>query len=210
LTKYLLQKQNINLKVVELDNEAIDVLKSKFQNINIINADILKVDFNQHFSKPLIVIGNIPYNITGPIFFKILENKEIIEQVVFMIQKEVAQRILSKEGSKVYGILSVLVQIFFEIEHIIDVRPQDFEPVPKVESTVIRLNKKAQQPDIDNFNLFKNIVKAAFNQRRKTLKNALSLYDINKIPQQYLSKRAEQLSIEDFFNLYKNLQNKLK
>ena len=206
LTKYLLNIEELNLKVVELDNEAIDVLNSQFQNLLIINKDILRVDFKEHFNKPMIVIGNIPYNITGPIFFKILENKEIIEQVVFMIQKEVADRILSKEGSKVYGILSVLLQCFFDIEHIVDVKPQDFLPPPKVESSVIKLNKKAQQPDIDNFNLFKNIVKAAFNQRRKTLKNALSLYDINKIPSEYHTKRAEQLSINDFLRLYKSLQ----
>lgn len=206
LTKYLLEIENLNLKVVELDKEAIDVLLSQFNNVFIINKDILKVDFREHFCKPLVVIGNIPYNITGPIFFKILENKDIIEQVVLMIQKEVADRILSKEGSKVYGILSVLLQCFFEINHIVDVKPLDFLPPPKVESSVIKLNIKAQQPDIENFNLFKNIVKAAFNQRRKTLKNALSLYDISKIPTEYLSKRAEQLSIHDFIKIYKSQQ----
>lgn len=206
LTKYLLNINELNLKVVELDNEAIDVLNSKFQNLVIINKDILKVDFNEYFGKPLIVIGNIPYNITGPIFFKILENKDLVEQVVFMIQKEVADRILSKEGSKVYGILSVLLQCFYDVEHIVDVDPQDFLPPPKVLSSVVRLNKKALQPQIDNFNLFKNIVKAAFNQRRKTLKNALSLYDISKIPFQYLTKRAEQLAVDDFLRIYKTLQ----
>ena len=204
LTKYLLNRAEYNLKVVELDIAAINYLKANFTNISnkIIQSDILKLNLSETFEAPLVVIGNLPYNITGPIFFQILENKEMIPQMVAMIQKEVAERIVSPPGSKVYGILSVLLQAFYKVELLFKVDEHVFDPPPKVKSAVIKLSRIKEQPEIKNWNKFKNVVKAAFNQRRKTLKNALSLYETSKIPEEFLGLRAEQLSVENFITLY--------
>ena len=206
LTKYLLNK-NYNLKIIEIDSDAVNYLKENFDNIDdkIIEDDVLKLDLTARFEYPLLIIGNLPYNITGPIFFKLLENKEIVPQMVAMIQKEVAERIASAHGSKVYGILSVLLQTFYKVEYLFSVPPNVFDPPPKVQSAVIRLTKLENHAKIDDFKKFKTIVKAAFNQRRKTLKNALSLYDTSKIPEEFRGLRAEQLSINDFLKLYQNL-----
>jgi len=209
LTKYLLKKPEFNLKVVEFDQEAIAYLNKNFDNISekIIQKDVLKLDFQQIFEPPVYVIGNLPYNITAPIFFLLLENRNIIPQMVAMIQKEVAERIASKHNNKVYGIMSVLLQTFFKIEYLFTVNENIFSPPPKVKSAVIRLTKLKEHSQIDDWNTFKNIVKAAFNQRRKTLKNALSLYDTSKIPPDFIQKRAEELSVSDFYVLYKSLKD---
>lgn len=203
LTKYLLKKDFYNFKTVELDNEAIGYLIKYLPEIKdkIISADVLKLDLNQ-FETPLVIIGNLPYNITAPIFFKVLENKDKVYQMVAMIQKEVADRIVSPPGSKVYGILSVLLQAFYNVEYIMTVEPNVFFPPPKVRSSVIRLTRLDIQPEIENWGKFKNVVKAAFNQRRKTLRNALSLYDTSKISPEILQKRAEQLSVQEFIDIY--------
>lgn len=208
LTNYLLEKDEYNLKVAEIDREAIEYLKLNIPKIadKIIEGDILKLDFTKYFKAPMLVIGNLPYNITGPIFFKLLENKEMIQQAVVMIQKEVAERIVSPPGSKVYGILSVLLQTFFKTEMLFTVGPQLFNPPPKVHSSVIRLTKLEKQPNIADFNRYKNIVKAAFNQRRKTLRNAIKFYDTSQIDQSMLSKRAEQLDVKDYVYLYEKLK----
>ncbi|MBN2892472.1 MAG: ribosomal RNA small subunit methyltransferase A [Bacteroidales bacterium] len=204
LTKYLLKDDDYNLKVVEFDIDAINYLKMNFDNIEdkIIHADVLKLNLKENFEAPLLIIGNLPYNITAPILFQLLDNKDVVPEMVAMIQKEVAERIASKHGNKVYGILSVLLQSFYKVEYLFTVNENVFNPPPKVKSAVIRLTKIAEQPDIENFYKFKNLVKAAFNQRRKTLKNALGLYDTSKIPEEFLSQRAEQLSIEEFHKLY--------
>ena len=208
LTEFLLQRNEYNLQVVEFDSEAVEYLNENLPEISnkIIQDDILKVDFKKHFSSPLVVIGNLPYNITGPIFFKILENKQIVQQSVVMIQKEVAERIVSPPGSKVYGILSVLLQAFYKIEYLTTVEPNVFSPPPKVRSAVIKLTKLKKLPEIEDWRKFKNIVKAAFNQRRKTLRNALKLYNTSQVPTDLLQKRAEQLSVNDFIQIY-NLIN---
>jgi 16S rRNA (adenine1518-N6/adenine1519-N6)-dimethyltransferase len=205
LTKYLLKKENCNLKLVEYDEDAVDYLKKNFKNIDqkIIQGDILKIKYSDYFRSPMYVIGNLPYNITGPIFFQILENRDKVHRMVAMIQKEVADRIASPPGSKVYGILSVLLQSFYKIEYLFSVEPDVFFPPPKVRSAVIRLTKLDKQAPIDNWLKFKNVVKAAFNQRRKTLKNALSLYDLSAVPAEILQKRAERLSVEEFIYLSK-------
>ncbi len=206
LTKYLLKNKKYNFKTVELDNDAIDFLHKNLPEIKnkIIHQDILKLDFRQ-FSAPMLIIGNLPYNITGPIFFQVLENREKVQQMVAMIQKEVAERIVSSPGSKVYGILSVLLQAFYSVEYIMTVEPNVFFPPPKVHSAVIRLTKLKEQQKITDWKKFKNIVKAAFNQRRKTLRNALKLYDTSKIPTETLQKRAEQLSVKEFVEIYELL-----
>ncbi len=207
LTEFLLQRNEYNLQVVEFDSEAVEYLNENLPEISnkIIQDDILKVDFKKHFSSPLVVIGNLPYNITGPIFFKILENKQIVQQSVVMIQKEVAERIVSPPGSKVYGILSVLLQAFYKIEYLTTVEPNVFSPPPKVRSAVIKLTKLKKLPEIEDWRKFKNIVKAAFNQRRKTLRNALKLYNTSQVPTDFLQKRAEQLSVDDFIQIYNSI-----
>lgn len=208
LTKYLLKNTSFNLKVVELDTEAIDYLNVHLPEVSdkIIHSDVLKLDYSSVLASPAVIIGNIPYNITGPIFFKMLDYRDLLEQAVFMIQKEVADRIYAHEGSKVYGILSVLLQAYYDVEYLFGVDENEFDPPPKVKSAVLKLTKKTEQPDIEDFKFFKNVVKAAFNQRRKTLRNALSLYETSKIPEEYLPKRAEQLSVNDFIRLYKKLR----
>ena len=208
LTQFLLEKEEYNLKVVEVDTAAVQYLKMNFENIDdkIIQDDILKVNISELYKEPLVIIGNLPYNITAPIFFQVLENKDIILQMVAMIQKEVAERIAASHGNKTYGILSVLLQAFYKVEYLFTVEPNVFEPPPKVRSAVIRITKLENQPEIEDWNKFKNIVKAAFNLRRKTLKNALSLYDISKIPEKFIGQRAEQLSVAEFIELYEILQ----
>jgi len=207
LTKYLLQRDEYTFKVVEFDKDAIAFLENNFSDIDdkIIQGDVLKLNLSSTFQPPLVVIGNLPYNITGPIFFQILENKDLVPQMVAMIQKEVAERIVSPHGSKVYGILSVLLQSFYKVELLFKVDEHVFDPPPKVKSAVIKLSRLEEQPEIENWKKYKNVVKAAFNQRRKTLKNALGLYDTSKIPEEFLRLRAEQLSVNDFIRLYKSL-----
>ena len=203
LTKYLLKNKKYNFKAVEFDNDAVDFLLKNMPEIKdkIIHQDILKLDFRQ-FSAPMLIIGNLPYNITAPIFFEVLKNREKVHQMVAMIQKEVAQRIVSPPGSKVYGILSVLLQAFYKTEYLMTVEPDVFFPAPKVHSAVIRLTKLEKTQEIEDWKKFKNIVKAAFNQRRKTLRNALKLYDTSRISTEILQKRAEQLSVDQFVEIY--------
>ena len=208
LTKYLIKRDDLNLKLSEIDREAIEFLKKNLPSVSnlIIEGDILKLKFEDYFSSPLLVIGNIPYNITGPIFFKILDYRNIITESVLMIQKEVADRITASHGNKTYGILSVLLQLFFKVEKLFDVPPQSFIPPPKVNSTVVKLTKLKKTTEIDDYLKFKNFVKAAFNQRRKTLRNALKLYDTSTVDEETLKKRAEQLSPKDFEELYKKIK----
>lgn len=206
LTKYLLTKNFEKFLCVEIDPEAIEYLEKTYPTISnhIINDDIIKVNFQELFyEENFSVIGNIPYNITGPIFFKILEYYNKIDQAVLMIQKEVALRIAAEPNSKIYGILSVLIQTFYDVKILFNVSAENFSPKPKVESTVIKLTKKTIIPPINNFNLYKKIVKTAFNQRRKMLRNSLSSFQLNIIPEKYLTLRAEQLSKEDYYTIYK-------
>jgi len=199
LTKYLLQLQNIDFKAVELDDEKVQFLEATFPSIKgkIIHKDFLHID--PPFEDQYIVIGNFPYNISSQILFKILEWKELVPVSIGMFQKEVALRIASKPGSKVYGILSVLVQMFYEVDYLFDVPQQAFNPPPKVMSGVIQLKRKAEViPFKDERTLF-SLVKMAFNQRRKTLRNATrSLFDESVLKDDIFNKRAEQLSLEDF------------
>jgi 16S rRNA (adenine1518-N6/adenine1519-N6)-dimethyltransferase len=202
LTKYLLEISNIDFKAVELDNEKVNYLLTEFPALKdkIIHKSFL--DIEKPFIGPFTVIGNFPYNISSQILFKVLEWKEDVECMIGMFQKEMAQRIAAKEGSKVYGVTSVLAQSFFDIEYLFDVQEGSFNPPPKVKSGVIRMvpskNIPAMRSEKDLFTL----VKTAFNQRRKTLRNAVrSIFDATILEDELFNKRAEQLTVEQFASL---------
>ncbi|MDR1683585.1 MAG: 16S rRNA (adenine(1518)-N(6)/adenine(1519)-N(6))-dimethyltransferase RsmA, partial [Candidatus Symbiothrix sp.] len=207
LTQFLLKNQH-QLTVVELDSESVDYLKMNYPALNghIIEADFLKLDLNALFSESFVVIGNYPYNISSQIFFKVLEYKDKIPCCSGMIQKEVAERLASRSGKKTYGIISVLLQVWYDIEYLFTVEPTDFDPPPQVRSAVIRMTRNTRT-DLDcDENWFKTIVKTAFNQRRKTMRNSLQslLGKGNMIfSQPIFDKRPEQLSVKEFIELAK-------
>jgi len=205
LTKYLIPRIS-NLKVIEIDRESVDYLIQTYPELsgNIISADFLKYNLKTLFEKDFTIIGNFPYNISSQIFFRVIENRERIPEVVGMIQKEVAERLAAKPGNKTYGILSVLLVAFYNIEYLFTVNEQVFVPPPKVKSAVIRLTRK---PDFklgcDESLLFA-VVKTGFNQRRKILRNSLkSLWQDKIDPDQYpvFQKRPEQLGVDEFVDL---------
>lgn len=202
LTKYLLQIPNIDFKAVELDDEKVAYLQHTYPAIQgkIIHEDFL--DTAIPFEGEFTVVGNFPYNISSQILFKVLEWQEQVPVMIGMFQKEVAQRIASAPGSKVYGILSVLVQAYYSVEYLFDVQPGCFNPPPKVMSGVIRLERKKELLNVKSKRQFFMLVKTAFNQRRKMLRNAVrSLFDESVLEDGIFNKRAEQLSIEDFAGL---------
>lgn len=202
LTKYLLEINGINFKAVELDDEKIEFLKNIFPQIGdkIIHKSILDID--KPFEGNFTVIGNFPYNISSQILFKILEWKENVDCLIGMFQKEMAQRVASKEGNKVYGVISVLVQAFFDVEYLFDVNPKSFQPPPKVMSGVIRLMPRKDVPAMRSEKEFFLLVKTSFNQRRKMLRNAArGLFDATILEDELFNKRAEQLSIKQFADL---------
>ena len=210
LTQYLLERPDIDLKAVELDNESVDYLLAHFPAINgnLIYADYLKLNVHTLFQDKYRVIGNFPYNISSQIFFKILEDKDLVPEVVCMIQKEVADRIAEKPGSKTYGILSVLLQAWYDIDYVLSVGPGAFAPPPKVKSAVIRLRRNGRTELGCDEKLFKTVVKTAFNQRRKTLRNALKplLREDADTSDPVFDLRAERLGVEDFVALTLKLQ----
>ena len=175
LTQYLLGREDIDLKLIEIDSESVAYLLTHFPGMEgrLMEGDYLRLDMARIFPGPYRVIGNFPYNISSQIFFKILEDKDRVPEVVCMIQKEVADRIAEKPGSKVYGILSVLLQAWYDIEYVMSVGSGAFAPPPKVQSAVIRLRRNGRTALGCDERLFKQVVKTAFNQRRKTLRNAL-------------------------------------
>ena len=202
LTKYLLELKGVDFKAVELDEEKILYLQSTYPGIRgkIIHQSVL--DIVAPFENKFTVVGNFPYNISSQILFKILEWKEQVPVMVGMFQKEVAQRIAAASGNKSYGILSVLVQAFYEVEYLFDVPPGCFNPPPKVMSGVIRLKLKTEKIKVKNEKIFFQLVKMAFNQRRKMMRNAVkALFDEVILQDAIFNKRAEQLSVEDFANL---------
>lgn len=209
LTKAILKINNLNKKFIELDKECCDYLLNNFSEIekDLINDDFLKFDIKK-FNPPVSIIGNFPYNISSQILFKIFENKEIIYEMIGMFQYEVAERICSNKGTKKYGILSVLIQAFFSVELLIKIKPESFNPPPKVNSAVIRIKKVRDKIDCDEI-LFKQIVKSAFNQRRKTLRNSLkSFKKIENIKEHSIfDKRAEELDVDDYIFLTNLLSN---
>lgn len=199
LTKFLLQIPAINFKAVELDREKVQYLQSTYPAITgkLIEEDFLKMD--PPFDGEFVVVGNYPYNISTQILFKMLDWREQVPVMIGMFQKEVAQRAASKEGSKVYGVLSVLIQAFFKVEYLFDVDPSCFNPPPKVVSGVIRLTRRSDVPDMKSVRSFFVLVKTAFNQRRKTMRNAVkSLFEEDLLKDDFFQKRAEVISVEQF------------
>jgi 16S rRNA (adenine1518-N6/adenine1519-N6)-dimethyltransferase len=206
LTEFLVQQKDLDLYLVEVDLGLVSYLKKTYPSLQgrIIAADFLKLELAQLHHGPVAIIGNFPYNISSQIFFKVLEHRQQVHEVVGMIQKEVAERLTAKSGSKVYGLLSVLLQAFYDLEYLFTVGPQVFSPPPKVQSAVIRLRRNSTlQLDVDE-KLFFRVVKAGFQQRRKTLRNALKpLLPATPPPPLLLAKRAEQLTVADFVALTK-------
>ena len=199
LTKYLLELKEIDFKGVELDDEKVAYLLHTWPQLKgkIIHQSFLDID--KPFTGRFTVIGNFPYNISTQILFKIVEWKEEVECTIGMFQKEVAQRVAAKEGNKVYGVISVLIQAFFKVEYLFDVNEKCFQPPPKVKSGVIRLLPNPATPAMRSEKDFFLLVKTAFNQRRKTLRNAVkSLFDATILEDELFNKRAEQLTVEQF------------
>jgi 16S rRNA (adenine1518-N6/adenine1519-N6)-dimethyltransferase len=202
LTKYLLQNQNIDLKVVEIDEESVAYLQVHFPQLQnkILATDFLKMDLTAVFNGTYSIIGNFPYNISSQILFRLLDNREQIPELIGMFQKEVAERVTSSPGKKQYGILSVLLQAFFDVEYLFTVHENEFYPPPKVKSAVIKLSRNPDKQLTVDETIFKQVVKTAFNQRRKTLKNSLKTLNIKAelLENPLFSKRPEQLSISEF------------
>ncbi len=210
LTQYLIGREDIDARMIEIDSESVSYLLTHFPGMEgrLMEGDYLRLDMSRVFPGPYRVIGNFPYNISSQIFFKILEDKDRVPEVVCMIQKEVADRIAEKPGSKVYGILSVLLQAWYDIEYVLSVGPGAFVPPPKVHSAVIRLRRNARTSLGCDEKLFKQVVKTAFNQRRKTLRNALKplLPEGLDTSDPIFDLRAERLSVEDFIRLTQMLE----
>jgi len=209
LTKFLLH-ENIDLISYELDTESITYLKNAYPTLIVHNEDVLKTDWTKIFKGNYSVTGNFPYNISSQILFKIYENRTIIDEMVGMFQKEVAERVCSGSGTKKYGILSVLIQAFYNVEYLFTVNEEVFNPPPKVKSGVIKITRNKIIELDCNEKLFFRVVKAIFNQRRKMARNSLkSLLGDEKIDHVLLTKRPEELSIENFVEITKMIESKI-
>ena len=206
LTQFLLKK-DYKTQVVEIDRESVSYLRRNYPNLNIHDGDFLEINLKEKYPFSFALIGNFPYNISSQILFKVLENKDQIPEIVGMFQKEVAERIVCKKGKK-KGILSVLLQVFYDIEYCFTVNEDVFIPPPKVKSGVIKLTRNNREHLPVDDKKFKQIVKAAFNQKRKTLRNSLKAFDlINKQEiTDLLNLRAEQLSVDNFITLTEHVR----
>lgn len=211
LTRFLILKENFDLSVIEIDYQSVDYLNENFPELKerIFTESILNFNFDFFRDKSIAVIGNFPYNISSQIVFKVIENRQHVHLLVGMFQKEVAQRIASKPSSKVYGIISVLAQAFFDIEYLFTVDENVFNPPPKVKSGVIRMTLRNKAINC-NEKLFFSVVKTTFNQRRKTIRNSMKpLTGTAIIESDLLSKRPEQLSVAEFIELTNIIESKL-
>lgn len=205
LTQFLLQRNDITTWGAEIDSESVEYLHEHYPDFapRLVEGDFLKMDLRERFGAPLRVIGNFPYNISSQIFFKVIENRDIIPECVGMIQREVAVRIAEPPGSREYGILSVLLQAWYDIDYLFTVGEKVFNPPPKVKSAVIRLKRNdTKQLGCDEA-LFVKVVKASFGQRRKMLRNSLKAVfgDFGGAEHRFFTQRAEQLSVADFVEL---------
>ncbi len=208
LTQFLLKNDQFTTTVAEVDTESIAYLNIHYKELHgrILNADFLHMDFSKITTEPFAVAGNFPYNISTQIMFKVYENRNQVPEVVGMFQKEVAERICEKPGSKAYGILSVLLQAFYTCEYLFTVSETVFTPPPKVKSGVIRLTRNdVQKLDCDEA-FFKTVIKTAFNQRRKTIRNSVKTLNPNGLNHPLFDKRPEQLSVAEFVELTNLLQ----
>ncbi|MDR1585017.1 MAG: 16S rRNA (adenine(1518)-N(6)/adenine(1519)-N(6))-dimethyltransferase RsmA [Prevotellaceae bacterium] len=212
LTRFLLQNPLVELTAVELDAESVDYLKKKYPALNLLYADFLKLDLKTLFPGKFCIIGNFPYNISSQIFFKLLDYRDSVPYLAGMLQKEVAERIAAPAGSRTYGILSVLLQAFYSIDYLFTVHEHVFDPPPKVKSAVIRLTRNDVQHIGCDEKLFKTVVKTAFNQRRKTLRNSLKPLVPKENPMYadpLFDKRPEQLDVAAFVDLTNRIAEQL-
>lgn len=212
LTSYLIARKFVDFRVIEIDNESVHYLRTKFPSLgNIIRGDFLTLDIDSLFADKLAIIGNFPYNISTQIFFKALRHHDKVVEIAGMLQKEVAERICSGPGSKAYGILSVLLQAYYKAEYLFTVHEHVFSPPPKVKSGVIRLIRNdVKSLDCDEA-LFLRVVKACFNQRRKTLRNSVkAAFDLTREDYPDFGMRPEQLSVEQFVKLTRWIEENRK
>jgi 16S rRNA (adenine1518-N6/adenine1519-N6)-dimethyltransferase len=211
LTQYLMQKEHIELKLIEIDRDSVAYLNKHFPSLSpsIISGDFLELELDKVFEGNFSIIGNFPYNISSQIFFAVLQYRNTVDSVVCMLQKEVAERIASVHGNKTYGILSVLLQTFYKIDYLFKVPPGVFTPPPKVMSAVIRLTRNERATLDCDEKLFFQVVKQGFNNRRKTLRNALKNLNLAQavtvLP--VMDKRAEQLSVDEFILLTRTIEH---
>lgn len=214
LTKKLVTKNIPEFYVVEIDSESVVYLQEALPELspNILETDFLKMDLSEIATSNMAVIGNFPYNISSQILFKVLDYKNVVDEVVGMFQKEVAQRIACKPGTKEYGILSVLIQAWYQVEYLFSVSKGVFAPPPKVESGVIRLTRNKTNSLNCDEKLFVKVVKTGFNQRRKTLHNSLKALGLGNItlPEKFEKERPEQLSVADFVELTQHISDCLE
>jgi 16S rRNA (adenine1518-N6/adenine1519-N6)-dimethyltransferase len=210
MTQFLLEDESLDIHVMEVDRESVMYLNEHFPQIHgkIIDGDFLKYDFKTIYGDtPFAVVGNFPYNISSQILFRCIEYKDQIPEIMGMFQKEVAERIAEKEGSKVYGIISVLLQTYYDIQYCFTVDEHVFNPPPKVKSGVIRLTRNSRTQLPCNEKLYIRVVKGCFSQRRKMIRNTIKLF-VGKQPfeSEYLTMRPEQLSVEDFIKLTQEVE----
>ncbi|CAG5086680.1 16S rRNA (adenine(1518)-N(6)/adenine(1519)-N(6))-dimethyltransferase RsmA [Parvicella tangerina] len=202
LTQFLLERDEFETEVVEVDQESVVYLHQHYPSLVVHEENFLKMDFSKFKDEPIAVAGNFPYNISSQILFKVLDEKEHVPEVVGMFQNEVAERVAEGPGSKTYGILSVLLQAYYDIEYLFTVPENVFNPPPKVKSGVIRLTRNNVTELPCNERLFKTVVKATFNQRRKTIRNGVkALLKGEKIEHELMQQRPEQLSVDQFVEL---------
>lgn len=211
LTSHLIKRGYNDLRVVEIDREAIEFLRNKYENLNIIEGSFLDLQLEKYYNSEISIIGNFPYNISSQIMFRVLYYRDRINEVTGMLQKEVADRICSPPGSKVYGILSVLLQAYYSVQYLFTVPPSVFLPPPKVRSGVISMERRRiEKPDYDE-KLFFSVVKITFNQRRKIIRNSLKpLLDTSGINDELMGKRPEQLGVNDFIRLTELVERTIK
>ena len=209
LTKYLIKKEELDFHVVEIDRESVAYLHDHYPTLDVIEGDFLQYDLTSLFQDTFSIIGNFPYNISSQILFKVFDNRDKVTEVVGMFQTEVAERVAAGPGSKTYGILSVLLSAFYNIEYLFTVNENVFNPPPKVKSAVIRLKRNDVKGLECDEKLFTQVVKTGFNQRRKTLRNALRQLNmpLDKISEEILAKRAEQLSVAQFIEITKTIES---
>lgn len=202
LTKYLIDRKELKLQVAEIDTESVVYLNKHYPTLDVIEGDFLQMNLTQMYPEGVNIIGNFPYNISSQIFFAVLDHKDRVPEVVGMLQKEVAVRLAAKPTGKEYGILSVLLQAYYDIEYLFEVGAEMFNPPPKVQSAVIRLRRNnVKSLDCDEV-LFKQVIKATFNQRRKTIRNSIRAILPNSTEDhRFFSERPERLSVADFVEL---------
>ena len=200
LSKYLYQ-QDLDFKAIEIDEESVKFLAENYPEMNVVSADFLKTDLSQILTKGTFIVGNFPYNISSQIFFKLIENRDRVPVLIGMIQKEVAERIQEKAGTKVYGILSVLLQTYYDVEYLFTVNENAFTPPPKVKSAVVKLKRNTREKLPCDEKLFFRLIKESFGQRRKMLRSSLKQHIGDISDCKFLTERPEQLSVDDFIKL---------